>query len=126
MCYCSQDKVLISQWKEELLEAFRASSQVLSGLNKKVVRVYGASIEPLAPPVPSASGGASASASPRIAASQQPPAPSPARSQSPAANNRARRQQLDVVDKSSLAQHSGFSAAANSTAPLLSHNASHS
>uniref|UniRef100_A0A0R3XBK2 PH domain-containing protein n=1 Tax=Hydatigena taeniaeformis TaxID=6205 RepID=A0A0R3XBK2_HYDTA len=45
----STDKVLITQWKEEIEEAFQTSNQLISNLNKKAHKVYGAE----SPPQPS-------------------------------------------------------------------------
>lgn len=40
-----QDKILIAQWKDELLKGFRLSTQILSTVTPKVCRVYGAGTE---------------------------------------------------------------------------------
>lgn len=40
----SQDKVLINQWKEEILGGFRASTKMQSKMNKKASKLYGADV----------------------------------------------------------------------------------
>nr|ACB05677.1 rhodopsin kinase [Euprymna scolopes] len=40
----SQDKVLINQWKEEILGGFRASAKMQSKMNKKASKLYGADV----------------------------------------------------------------------------------
>ncbi|KAL5970299.1 Beta-adrenergic receptor kinase 1 [Taenia solium] len=42
----SSDKVLITQWKEEIEEAFQISNELISNLNKKAHKVYGAESPP--------------------------------------------------------------------------------
>ena len=37
-----QDRVLINQWKDEVINGFRLSSQILANMNKKVRSKYGA------------------------------------------------------------------------------------
>jgi len=39
---CRQDRVLINQWKDEVINGFRLSSQILANMNKKVRSKYGA------------------------------------------------------------------------------------
>lgn|SRR6218665_1122888 len=39
---CSQDRVLINQWKDEMISGFRLSSQIMANMNKKVRSKYGA------------------------------------------------------------------------------------
>nr|ACB05676.1 rhodopsin kinase [Euprymna scolopes] len=40
----SQDKVLINQWKEEILGGFRASTKMQSKMNRKASKLYGADV----------------------------------------------------------------------------------
>ena len=44
----SQDRVLINQWKDELISGFRLSSQIMANMNKKVRSKYGAAPTPVA------------------------------------------------------------------------------
>ena len=37
-----QDRVLINQWKDEMISGFRLSSQIMANMNKKVRSKYGA------------------------------------------------------------------------------------
>ena len=37
-----QDRVLINQWKDEVINGFRMSSQIMANMNKKVRSKYGA------------------------------------------------------------------------------------
>ena len=39
---CLQDRVLINQWKDEVISAFRQSAQIMANMNKKVRNKYGA------------------------------------------------------------------------------------
>ncbi|VDO12358.1 unnamed protein product [Rodentolepis nana] len=48
----SSDKILINQWKEEIEEAFQISNELISNLNKKAHKVYGADSPPLQPSTP--------------------------------------------------------------------------
>ncbi|KAM7535589.1 hypothetical protein Aperf_G00000093358 [Anoplocephala perfoliata] len=48
----STDKILINQWKEEIEEAFQISNELISNLNKKAHKVYGADSPPLRPSSP--------------------------------------------------------------------------
>ncbi|VDD79250.1 unnamed protein product [Mesocestoides corti] len=47
----SPDKILITQWKEEIEEAFQISNELISNLNKKAHKMYGAD-SPQAPSSP--------------------------------------------------------------------------
>jgi len=37
-----QDRVLINQWKDEMISGFRQSAQIIANMNKKVRSKYGA------------------------------------------------------------------------------------
>ena len=37
--HCKQDRVLINQWREEIINACRQSAQIMANMNKKVHRV---------------------------------------------------------------------------------------
>lgn len=37
-----KDRVLINQWKDEIISGFRLSSQIMANMNKKVRSKYGA------------------------------------------------------------------------------------
>lgn len=39
-----QDKVLINQWKDEILNGFKLSTQIMANMNKKASKMYGAEI----------------------------------------------------------------------------------
>ncbi|CAL8101988.1 unnamed protein product [Calicophoron daubneyi] len=58
----SNDKVLITQWKEEILEGYRLSCEIMSHMNKKAHKMYGV-LDPVricdgaGPPIASSGGG---------------------------------------------------------------------
>ncbi len=37
-----QDRVLINQWKDEIINGFKLSAQIMANMNKKVRNKYGA------------------------------------------------------------------------------------
>ena len=37
-----QDRVLITQWKDEIINGFKLSAQIMANMNKKVRNKYGA------------------------------------------------------------------------------------
>jgi len=37
-----QDRILIKQWKDEIMNGFQLSTQIMANMNKKVRRKYGA------------------------------------------------------------------------------------
>lgn len=39
-----QDKVLINQWKDEIINGFKLSTQIMANMNKKASKMYGAEI----------------------------------------------------------------------------------
>ena len=39
-----QDKVLINQWKDEILNGFKTSTQIMATMNKKASKMYGADL----------------------------------------------------------------------------------
>lgn len=39
-----QDKVLINQWKDEIIQGFNTSAQILATMNKKASKLYGSEI----------------------------------------------------------------------------------
>lgn len=39
-----QDKVLINQWKDEIVNGFKMSTQIMATMNKKASKMYGADL----------------------------------------------------------------------------------
>lgn len=40
-----QDRILLTQWKDEIVHGFQLSTQIMANMNKKVSRMYGAPID---------------------------------------------------------------------------------
>ena len=41
ICIIFQDRVLINQWKDEIINGFKLSSQIMQKMNKKATKLYG-------------------------------------------------------------------------------------
>lgn len=43
--FVTQDKILLRQWKDELVEGFKKSAQIMASINKKASKIFGANVE---------------------------------------------------------------------------------
>ena len=44
VCFFLQDKVLINQWKDEIIQGFTISAQIMANMNKKASKLYGSDL----------------------------------------------------------------------------------